>query len=291
MATRPKTEPAPRPIVIRRVKKVVGGGHHGGAWKVAYADFVTAMMAFFMLLWLLSNPDKQRLKGLAEYFSPSSASAKPGETVETAPASETGLGGRQTRVQTVNAQAEARPMPASSASQQARSGSAVVPDASLRVMAEELKLLLQPTSIPRAERQAIQMQQTREGLRVSLMDDSNRSMFRGGTAVLNPYARELLVQLARKLARSRLQLAIEGHTDGTGGQNESNWKLSADRALAARSALIVGGLTADRFSEVVALAATRPVYPDEPARAENRRITIVLLNESSSLPSDVSFRF
>ena len=78
MATKAKAAPDVRPIVIRRVKKVVGGGHHGGAWKVAYADFVTSMMAFFMLLWLLANPDKDRLKGLAQYFSPSSASAKPG---------------------------------------------------------------------------------------------------------------------------------------------------------------------------------------------------------------------
>ena len=94
MAT-PASPPNQRPIVIRKVKKVVGGGHHGGAWKVAYADFVTAMMAFFMLLWLLSNPDKQRLKGLAEYFSPSSASAQPGETIEGTSLASQGLAGQR----------------------------------------------------------------------------------------------------------------------------------------------------------------------------------------------------
>lgn len=287
MASRPLQDEAVRPIVIRRVKKVVGGGHHGGAWKVAYADFVTAMMAFFMLLWLLASPDKQQLKGLAEYFSPSTASSSPGETVETTPSLELGLGGQRTRVQEIQSEAARQ----AAAERPRPGGSAVMADASLRVIAEELKLLLQPTSIPRAERHAIQMQQSRDGLRVSLMDEANRSMFKGGTAVLNPYARELLHQIARKLGRSNLQLAIEGHTDGTGGQSAANWQLSADRALAARAALLEGGLTPDRFAEVVALASTQPVYPQEPARPENRRITVVLLNDTSPLPTDASFRF
>ena len=292
MATKIAPPPAPV-IVIRRVKKVVAAGHHGGAWKVAYADFVTAMMAFFMLLWLLANPDQVRLKGLAEYFSPSSASSKPGETIETEPGSNAALGGQRQRAQTSDP--DTKGTPASKADQskadRSKAEQSKAPDASLRVMAEELKLLLQPTSIPRAEREVLQMERSRDGLRVSLMDDGKRSMFRGGTAILNPYARELLGQVARKLAQSRLNLAIEGHTDGTGGQSESNWKLSADRALAARSALIAAGLTPDRFTEVVALGATQLVYPDQPGRAENRRITIVLMAETGSLPSDVSFRF
>ncbi|URD61917.1 OmpA family protein [Sphingomonas sp. KRR8] len=290
MATRAKPAVDVRPIVIRRVKKVVGGGHHGGAWKVAYADFVTAMMAFFMLLWLLANPDKDRLKGLAQYFSPSSASAKPGETIETVPSSKPGLGAQQMRAQASDPSRDGHPSSPTSYAQ-SKSGSAKVPDASVRVVAEELKLLLQPTSVPRADQQRIQMEQAREGLRVSLMDDDGHAMFRPGTATLNPYAAVLLGQIARKLATSSVQIAIEGHTDGQGGQSTSNWHLSADRALAARDALIAGGLTPDRFSEVVALAATQPVYPDQPLRPENRRITIVLLADSSPLPRDVSFRF
>lgn len=269
------------PIIIKRIEGGGEAGHHGGAWKVAYADFVTAMMAFFMLLWLLSNPDKVKLKGLAEYFSPSSASAKPGEQADslsdiTSLGSKAGAGSSQAaeRAASSNAGGEAR-----------------IPDPTLRIVAEELKLLLQPTTVPRAERQAIQMQQVREGLRVSLMDDASRSMFRPGTAVLNGYARTLLRQVAGKVARTGLQIAIEGHTGGVGGLNDANWRLSADRALAARDALITGGLSPDRFSEVVALAATQPVYPDQPARAENRRITIVLLAEASPLPSDLQATF
>jgi len=290
MATQAKGQPDQRPIVIRRVKKVVGGGHHGGAWKVAYADFVTAMMAFFMLLWLLSNPDKEQLKGLAQYFSPSSASGKPGETIQSIPSSKPGLGSQQMRAQASDPSRDGRPA-APAAQAQSKSGSAKVPDANLRVVAEELKLLLQPTSVPRADQQRIQMEQAREGLRVSLMDDVSHAMFKPGTARLNPYAFTLLGQIARKLTSTNVQIAIEGHTDGAGGQSGANWQLSASRALAAREALIAGGLAPDRFSEIVALAATKPVYPDQPLRPENRRITIVLLADSSPLPRDVSFRF
>lgn len=290
MATRAAPSPAVRPIVIRRVKKVVGGGHHGGAWKVAYADFVTAMMAFFMLLWLISNPDKNKLKGLAQYFSPSSASASPGEAIQTIGATNV-LGGARQQVQSDAPSPKPSPSSPSASAGAARGGQARVPDPTLRIVAEELKLLLQPTTTPRAEQQAIQMQQSREGLRVSLMDDANRSMFRSGTAELNPYARAMLVQVARKIGPTGLRLAIEGHTDGAGGQGSANWHLSAERALAAREALLSGGLRADRFAEVVALAATQPVYPAEPDRPENRRITIVLLAEGSPLPEDLSARF
>ena len=291
MATKPALTVEVRPIVIRRVKKVVGGGHHGGAWKVAYADFVTAMMAFFMLLWLISNPDKKQLKGLAEYFSPSSASAAPGESVDSVSGEAAGLGGQRQRAQATNPKTNGRPSSDAKSAGAQKGGTASVPDASLRVMAEELKLILQPASTPDSATHPAALETSREGLRISLMDDQGRSMFRGGTAILNPYARVMLGRIARKIARSSVQLAIEGHTDASGGQSAANWKLSSDRALAARDALIASGLTPDRFSEVVALAATQPVYPDQPTRPENRRITLVLLAEGSPLPTDSSFRF
>ena len=289
MATKPAIKVDVRPIVIRRVKKVVRG-HHGGAWKVAYADFVTAMMAFFMLLWLLASPDKQRLKGLAEYFSPSSASMTPGETVDSVTGDAAGLGGQRQRAQATNPKTNGRPNSDAKSAGAQKGGTASVPDASLRVMAEELKLILQPTATPDDATHPAALEKSREGLRISLMDDQSHSMFRGRTAILNPYARTMLGRIARKIGRSSVQIAIEGHTDAGGGQS-ANWKLSSDRALAAREALIASGLTPDRFSEVVALAATQPVYPDQPNRPENRRVTIVLLAEGSPLPTDSSFRF
>jgi chemotaxis protein MotB len=116
-------------------------------------------------------------------------------------------------------------------------------------------------------------------------------MFRGGTAQLNDFARIMLGKVARKLAGTRAQVAIEGHTDSSGGQSDANWQLSAQRALAARSAMVAAGLTPDRFSEVVAKAGTEPVYSDRPDLPENRRITIVVIAEPTALPRDASFKF
>lgn len=283
MATR-AAPPNQRPVVIRRVKKVMPAAHHGGAWKVAYADFVTAMMAFFMLLWLLADPDEQRLKGLADYFSPSSPSAQPGETIESIEASTEGLAGQRQRTSQPQPQSAGSPASPAATSGATNGGSASVPDPTLRIVAEELKLLLQPTSVPAAERMTIQMERNREGLRISLMDDMRRSMFRPGTAVLNAQARYVLGEVARRIGKTELRVAIEGHTDGVGGKAGSNWSLSSARALAAQSALVDAGFPAARVAEVVALADTQPVYPDQPSRPENRRITIVLLAEGSPLP-------
>lgn len=283
MATRgpPANE---RPIIIKRVKKVVGG-HHGGAWKVAYADFVTAMMAFFMLLWLISNPDKERLRALADYFTPSTPSSDKGQGT-----SDNAGPGRSRASQADMRETSGQPSVEASTTGASRGGTANVPDASMRVMAAELQIALD--SVPQqASQKNVQVQPTRDGLRITLMDTDRQSMFRPGTAELNPFARAQLARVAARLARAGTQVAVEGHTDAVGGQSEANWRLSGERALAARAALVAGGLTPDRFDEVVALGGTRPVYPDEPDRPENRRITVVLKAGPSALPTDTSFRF
>jgi len=123
------------------------------------------------------------------------------------------------------------------------------------------------------------------------MDNDQQSMFRTGTAVLNDYAKALLARVADKLAKSGAQIAIEGHTDALGGDTETNWRLSGERALAARAQLIADGIAPGRFSQIIAMGATRPVYPDQPNRPENRRITIIVEGQRSSLPSDASFKF
>ncbi|WP_213981699.1 flagellar motor protein MotB [Sphingomonas sp. dw_22] len=273
-----------RPIIVKRVKKITRG-HHGGAWKVAYADFVTAMMAFFMLLWLISNPDKQRLKGLAQYFSPSVADSAPATPISnTSP----GAGGSTRRSETDPATPSAPPaMPVATAGAM-RGGSADVP-ATMRVAAAELKVALD--AMPQNKKN-VDIQVERSGVRITLMDSDQQSMFRTGTAELNPYARAMLARVAGRIANTGAQIAIEGHTDGAGGsQSDANWLLSGQRALAARSALVASGVTPDRFAEVVAMGATKPVYPDQPDRPENRRISIILKGEASALPSDSSFKF
>lgn len=274
-----------RPIIIKRVKKVAAG-HHGGAWKIAYADFVTAMMAFFMLLWLLANPDKEQLRGLAEYFTPSPPSTSsmsgmsPGDTK--------GQGGRTRRAQADNTTSLGQPAMEAATVGTARGGTANVPDASLRVLAQELRIALDAEQ--EQNRQSVEIQPTREGVRVSLMDTDSQSMFRSGTAELNGYGLSVLGKIAGTIARSGVQIAVEGHTDAV-GRVDANWMLSGARAQAAYGALTAGGVPQDRFTEIVALGSSRPVFPDQPERPENRRITVVLLAEPSALPSDVSFRF
>ncbi|OSZ64926.1 flagellar motor protein MotB [Sphingomonas sp. IBVSS2] len=283
--------PAPgandRPIVIKRVKKVAAG-HHGGAWKVAYADFVTAMMAFFMLLWLIANPDKQRLKGLAAYFSPTISDTSPSTPVM---GTSEGAGGQARRSSNDSSRANGTPTTEAATNGAARGGTADVPDTSMRVLASELQIALDAVPQDQA-RKNVAIEPERAGMRITLMDTDKQSMFRPGTAELNPFARALLAKTAAKLAQAGGQVAIEGHTDATGGgQSDANWQLSGARALAARQAMIGSGMTPDRFAEVVAMGGTRPVFPDQPDRAENRRITIVLKAEAPSLPTDSSFKF
>jgi len=274
-----------RPIIVKKVKKSAAA-HHGGAWKVAYADFVTAMMAFFMLLWLLANPDKDRLKGLAKYFSPTVADSAPSTPVSnTAP----GAGGPTRRSEADPSAAKGQPTFEVTTAGSARGGTADVP-ATMRVMASELMVALEATPQSQGKKN-VDVQQDRQGLRITLMDTDQQPMFKSNTAELNPYARTLLTKVAKKISTVGAQIAIEGHTDGAGGQSDANWALSGERALAARSALVAGGVTPDRFAEVVAMGATQPVYPDQPNRAENRRISIVLKGQTSALPSDTSFKF
>lgn len=281
--------PNARPIVVRKVKKVVGG-HHGGAWKVAYADFVTAMMAFFMLLWLISNPDKQRLKGLAEYFTPSPPNveasgdgASPGDTP--------GTRGHARKEDASSQKPTGSPAMEAQTAGVSRGGTANVADASLRVLAEELRVALdaQPSETPAPAK----VDTDSDGLRITLMDSARLPMFRGGTATLNAFGRERLTMVAGRLAKSGARLTIEGHTDGkgNGSDDSANWRLSGERALAARTVLIAGGITPDRIAGVVAMAASQPIYPDQPGRAENRRITILVKGEAPSMPTDASFRF
>jgi chemotaxis protein MotB len=275
------------PIVIRRRRKAKQDTHHGGAWKVAYADFVTAMMAFFMLLWLLSNPDKTKLKGLAEYFSPASSNSSP-TVLTNDPGPQPGQGGHARRAQGDDKDPVGQPSAEAGASGAARGGTANIPDSAMRVFADEMLVALEAQ--PDSEHN-VQVKPARDGVRINLVDTAQRSMFQGTTARLNDYARELLGRVARKLVKSGAQIAIEGHTDSTGGQSEANWRLSGERALAARNAMIAAGLPADHFSAVTAKAGTEPIYTDQPDRPENRRITIVVMAAPPALPRDASFQF
>jgi chemotaxis protein MotB len=279
------TNVSDRPIVIRRVKKVTGGGHHGGAWKVAYADFVTAMMAFFMLLWLTANPDKEMLEGLAEYFTP----ADPGAIGPGSSGSSAGAGNSRA-AQSSEQKPSGTPAMEAATAGAARGGTANVPDASLRVLAQELRLALDSTADNR-DSDNVKMEEDADTLTISLMETAKRPMFKDGSGEPNSYATSLLTRIARNVAETGVSVALEGHTDAEGGLSEANWRLSGERAQAARRIMQSAGLSFDRVKQVSAMANTRPVYPDQPMRPENRRITIILKAEGSALPPDTSFQF
>ncbi|MGN6374333.1 MAG: flagellar motor protein MotB [Sphingomonas sp.] len=278
--------PNNRPIVVRRVKKVTGG-HHGGAWKVAYADFVTAMMAFFMLLWLISSPDKSRLKGLAEYFS---VSQPVGDSQSTGGSA--GTAGFTQKMAATTQNAQGVPAMQAQTAGVARGATASIPDASLKVMAQELRITLDtPQDEGQGHAAKVETDPEQQSLRITLMDTAKLTMFKPGTAILNDFARQRLQTVAQRLAKSSARLSIEGHTDAVGGDSEANWRLSGERALAARAVLIANGITPDRVAGVVAKAGSQPLYPDQPERPENRRITIVVEGQAGALPTDASFRF
>lgn len=276
-------------IVIRKVKKVTGGGHHGGAWKVAYADFVTAMMAFFMLLWLISSPDEKMREGLADYFSPTDPMDSMASTSQ-AVTDGNGTGGLSASARSNTPQSNGVPSMDTATDGSARGGRANIPDASLRIVAEELRVDLERTEA-QADNKNVEMEQDSNSLRISLMDTAQRPMFRSGSADINDYARDMLTRIAKAAAPTALQVSIEGHTDDAGGRSGGNWRLSGDRAQTAYNVMLAAGLHAERFSQLVAMADTEPVYPDQPGRPENRRITVVLRAQNSALPPDTSFQF
>jgi len=198
------------------------------------------------------------------------------------------MGGHSRRAQADDKEPLGQPSAESGTVGAARGGTADIPDAAMRVFADEMLVALEAQ--PDSKRNVL-VKADRDGVRINLVDTANHPMFQGPTAKLNGYARTLLAEVARKLVKSDARIAIEGHTDATGGQSETNWRLSGERALAARSAMIAAGLSADHFSEVVAKAGTEPIYTDQPDRPENRRITIVVEGAPPVLPHDASFKF
>lgn len=285
-----------RPIIIKRIKKVSGGAH-GGAWKVAYADFVTAMMAFFMLLWLLNVSSKEQKEGLAEYFSPTAASTS----------SSTGsggiLGGISLNTDGAQASAVSVSIPDQQVVKHEKDDSSEADKEksleemmaqreqdSFESMAEELKASIQENPELAALSDQVLIDITEEGMRIQLVDKDNRAMFKPGTAELYGYSLKLLKQLSGPIQKMPNRISITGHTDSKpfrGREDYSNWELSTDRANTSRRTLSKSRVSSDRFAEVLGKAATEPLLPDHPQRAENRRITILLIREAPILPADM----
>ena len=269
------------PIIVKKVT-IVEGGHHGGAWKVAYADFVTAMMAFFLLLWLLGATEEKQRKGIADYFTPTLVKLR-----KESAGSNGLLGGAsltdpdnypnrqgQTGSRTLTITRDATGGPTST-------GSGSDSDArKLQEIQEKIqKKLAQRRQTKQLARQ-VRVMRAPEGIRIDLMDDADFSMFELGTTILTKPARELLGVMSETLKEEMAPLIVRGHTDSLpwrGGVKTNNWSLSAGRAEATRQALVLGGVTQNRFARIEGVADTEPLVTDNPADPRNRRISLLLL--------------
>jgi len=266
----------PRIVVVRRIKKG-GHAHHGGAWKVAYADFVTAMMAFFLLMWLLASTEAGDRVQIANYFKrPLSAVLSTGGQP----------GGDRVIAQSEGSQAEqdGQLSPGSSGVLETEAAEAT----RLQALEAEFDSLMQSNPLFAEFADQLQVDLTEEGLRVQLIDQQQRPMFGSGSAVLQPYTRALITEIARALDGAPNNISISGHTDATpypGGEaGYSNWELSADRANAARRVLVAAGISEGKVARVEGLASSQLLFPDRPHDPANRRISILLLRAAHSTP-------
>jgi chemotaxis protein MotB len=275
-----------QPIIIKRVKK---GGHgaHGGAWKIAYADFVTAMMAFFLLMWLLGSTAEGDKKGIADYFnSPLKLSLMGGASGSGDSSSVVKGGGNdltrssgQVKAGDVEAQRRTLQLKALKAEQKRAEA------ARLEALKQKVEEALAASPKLAAMRSQIRLDMTRDGLRIQIVDELNRAMFDSGSAVVKPYMRELLREIGAVLAEVPNRLTLEGHTDaqpfGAGERGYSNWELSSDRANASRREINAGGLPEDRVLLVQGLASSVLFEPNAPESPVNRRISIIVMNREA----------
>jgi chemotaxis protein MotB len=284
-------------IIIKKVKKGGHAGHHGGAWKVAYADFVTAMMAFFLLMWLINTTSPEQKRGIADYFAPASVSettSGSGGILGGASLASSGSksSGSKDVIQALAPEAPPNVTDTGQSQNQSQNASAgtqdTADDAALTSAAQSLKQAMQDMPELTELSKQIIVDQTPEGLRVQLVDQEGRSMFKEGSSVPNDRAKVLLQAVAKVVNKLPNRITIAGHTsaDAGGAKPSSDWALSSSRADVSRQILQAAGVDADRIYQVAGKAASDPLYPDDPLLPGNRRITIVLLREAPVLPPD-----
>ncbi|MER2538575.1 MAG: flagellar motor protein MotB [Azonexus sp.] len=274
-----------RPIVIKR-KKVIAGGAHGGAWKIAYADFVTAMMAFFLLMWLLGSTAKGDLAGIASYFTnPVKVSMAGGSGSGDATSVLQGGGKDLTRQAGQVKKGDVQTKKSTSFSKEAQAESRRQEKQKLEALKADIeKMIEQSPQLAQFKKQML-LDITSEGLRIQIVDEQNRPMFDSSSSDLKPYTREILRQIGKSLNGVTNRISLAGHTDAaqfSGGEKGfSNWELSANRANASRRELITGGLNDAKIMRVVGLASTVLFDKNDPLSSINRRISIVVLNQKT----------
>ncbi|SAL15732.1 flagellar motor protein MotB [Caballeronia sordidicola] len=278
-----------RPIFIKRIissKKA----HHGGAWKLAYADFMTAMMAFFLLMWLLSAVSPVQRQGIAEYFN--------------MPLKNAIMGGQRTGMDSSIIDGGGRdissPEPGTTRMSDGTRRSNRIDEQTLKDAQGELerrdqarlhdlqvKLMsaIDANPVLRQFRQQIRIDSTQQGLRIEIVDTQKRPMFALASNSVQPYMRDILREIGKALNDVPNRIVVQGHTDATqyagGEKGYSNWELSADRANASRRELISGGMDEAKVLRVIGLASTQNLNKKDAFDPENRRISILVLNRKS----------
>ncbi len=269
-----------RPVIVKKVYEVSHGGHHGGAWKVAYADFVTAMMAFFLLMWLLGATTEKQRKALADYFAPTLVAQKQdsaggsgffgGDSIVSADKYPNRAGQTGTRSMTIPRDATGGPKEASGIGKD-------------RAKFEQLKQALaaklsQSKELKRLARH-IRFTETQQGLRIDMVDEADFSMFLSGTNILTPDAAQLLGEVGGVIRDLPNGIIIRGHTDAatfTATPGANNWQLSADRAEMTRLYLNRKGIDPSRILRIEGVADREPYVANDNYDPRNRRMSITL---------------
>ena len=276
-----------QPIIVKRIKKSKHAPH-GGAWKIAYADFVTAMMAFFLLMWLLGSTAKGDLQGIASYFqSPLKVEMAGGSGAGASSSIVTGGGKDLTR--TVG---EVRRSDGSKGRESAplniedpKRDQARADARRIDELRAKMEALITGNPKLREFRQQIRLQVTIDGLEIQIVDDQNRAMFDTGSSLMKPSMRDILHEIGTTLNGIENRVSLAGHTDatpyGNGDRGYGNWELSADRANASRRELVAAGMPDDKLVRVVGLAASDQLDRDNPMAPVNRRISITVLTHEA----------
>jgi chemotaxis protein MotB len=274
-----------QPIIIKRIRK---GGHakHGGAWKIAYADFVTAMMAFFLLMWLLGSTTEGDKKGIADFFNAPLKVSLMGGTGSGDSSSVVHGGGAdlsRSTGQVKDGDVPAKRKLLNLKALQAEQKRAEL--ARLEALKNKVEQALAASPKLEAMKSQIRLDMTRDGLRIQITDEQNRPMFDSGSAIVKPYMRELLREIGHVLSDVPNHITLEGHTDaqpyGGGDRGYSNWELSSDRANASRREIVAGGLPDDRMLLVQGMASSKLFVPEDPQSPLNRRISIIVMNREA----------
>ena len=273
----------PNQIIIKKIKKG-GHGHHGGAWKLAYADFVTAMMAFFLLMWLLASTEPVYRKGVAEYFKdPWKASFEGGSSTSESASIIKGGGEDLSR-----SEGEVQMAPQTVMETERKASEKDILELmkqeekkQMETLKQKIEDMIQEDTLLNPFREQLNIDITQEGLRVQIIDKEGRPMFDLASPRMENYAAEIIHKLAPLMNEMPNKISISGHTDARpfpgNGQGYTNWELSTDRANAARKEIIKGGLQEAKMLRVVGLASSVPFLDNDPMAATNRRISIILM--------------